>query len=107
MRDDRLTRFDQAREHFRRACACARQHAILARTAMHLYGDHGPVISGCVRDHFPERVKKRLCDLARSATEHTDAGYAARPPRARRSTMRALASDVARREGGGYYGPRV
>ena len=99
--------FDAAREHFCRACAFSRQHDIEAQAALTRYGSHGPVISGCVRDHFPERVKKRLCDLARSATEHTDAGYAARPPRARRSTMRALASDVARREGGGYYGPRV
>lgn len=101
------SRLDGAREHFSRACAYSRQHVLEAGEALKRYGDHGPDISGCVRDHFPETVKNRLRDLARQVATSSDAGYAARPARVWSRTIRALARDVAAREGSGYYGPRA
>ena len=101
------SRLDKAREHFSRACAYSAQHSVEAMEALDHYGDHGSDISGCVRDHFPDAVKDRLRFLARTVTEASDAGYNARPPRVRFTTMRKLARDVARRNGSGYYGPQA
>lgn len=102
--DERLMK---ARELFEGACACSRQHSTEAGEALERYGDHGPDISGCVRDHFPAGVKDRLRELAREVTRRSDAAWAARPKYVRTATIRRLASDVARRQGSGYYGPRA
>jgi len=37
---------------------------VLVRAAEATYGDHGPLVSGAVREHFPEPVKVRLRRLA-------------------------------------------
>lgn len=37
------------------------------------YGDHGPLVSGVVRGHFPADVKKVLRELAHFITEAGDA----------------------------------
>lgn len=36
------------------------------------FGDHGPLISGVVRDHFPDAIKDRLRFYARLIGEQTD-----------------------------------
>lgn len=91
---------------FAMACAASREHDRLTRHAMTTYGDYGPLISGCVREHFPDPVREALRTLARTVGTYSDAAYAARPPRVRLATMRRLAQDIATRDGAGYYGPQ-
>ena len=100
------SQFADAREHFRRACFASKLHITSAEQALALYGDHGPQISGCVRDHFPEDVKDHLRALAREVTAEGDAARAARPKHVRTETMRLLASLVAEKYGHGFYGPQ-
>jgi hypothetical protein len=96
----------KARFHFFNACACSIAHDKAAALALTQYGDHGPNIAGCVRDHFPADVKDHLRGLARDVTLHSDAAYAARPKRVRMSTMRALSRACAQDGGSGFYGPQ-
>lgn len=44
--------------------------------ALQQYGDHGPLISGIYRDHFPAEVKDELRTLARLQTFAEDASVA-------------------------------
>ena len=88
------------------ACRDSREHSRLAGEALRKYGDHGPNISGIVRDHFPQSVKEHLRVLAQRVTEACDRAQESRPKRVRSSTMRKLASAVARRDGAGFYGPQ-
>ena len=41
--------------------------------ALAKYGDHGPLVSGVVRDHFPKAVKDELRMLAHLITDAGDA----------------------------------
>lgn len=88
------------------ACLASRQHDASAALAFKQYGDHGPAISGCVRDHFPDPVKDQLRELARRVSLHSDIAYAARPRGVRFATVRALGKAIAQRDGAGFYGPR-
>jgi hypothetical protein len=45
----------------------------LVNYACDTYGDHGPLVSGVVHDHFPEYVKDRLRFLSRASNEISDA----------------------------------
>jgi len=81
-------------------------HDELAKAALLVFGDHGAQISGCVRAHFPEPVKDELRALAQEVTAACAKGATLRPRGVRSSTMRALARDVAARDGAGFYGPR-
>lgn len=99
---------------FRDVVACfecclfyARAHDQLAAIALREYGDHGPLISGCVRAHFPEQVKDVLRFTARQVTYWSERAYEARPPRVRHDTIRVIGRAIARRDGDGYYGPRA
>ena len=96
----------RAAELFADACRISRDHTRAAADALNTYGAHGPDVSACVRDHFPECTKNHLRALARNVSILTAAAYAARPPRVRVSTMRALARAVAARDGAGFYGPQ-
>lgn len=96
----------RAADLFADACRISRQHAEEAAAALRTYGAHGPDVSGCVREHFPQCTRDYLRSLARNVAILTDAAYAARPPRVRLSTMRALARAIAQRDGSGYYGPQ-
>jgi len=96
----------RAADLFANACRISRRHDEEAAEALRTYGAHGPDIAGCVRDHFPQSTRDHLRSLARDAARMAAAAYAARPPRVRMSTMRALAQAVARRDGSGYYGPQ-
>lgn len=96
----------RAADLFADACRISRQHAEEAAAALRTYGAHGADIAGCVRVHFPVVTKDYLRSLARNVSILTDAAHAARPPRVRLSTMRALARAVAQRDGSGYYGPQ-
>lgn len=93
-------------EHFRRACEASRIHSMIAAEAFKGYGDHGPLISGCVRVHFPEYLKDTLRDVARRVTTESEAAHAARPKRIAAATMRELAQAIATRDGAGFYGPQ-
>lgn len=91
---------------FADACRVSREHTELARAAMLKYGDHGPDISGCVREHFPENVKNELRLLAKTVSLYTDAAWKHKPKRVHHRTMFYLASAVASRDGAGFYGPQ-
>jgi hypothetical protein len=97
----------RARKLFEMACAASRRHSKLAAYALRKYGDHGPQVSGCVRDHFPGHWVFTLRELALSVTRFSDAAYAARPERVRFQTMRKLATAVATKYGSGFYGPQA
>jgi hypothetical protein len=103
-----LQRADLKRAHqlFVIACKHAREHSRVTADALKEYGDHGPQISGCIREHFPDAIKDRLRNLARTVTRVSDMAYAARPPRVRMETMRQLSRAVARKCGSGFYGPQ-
>lgn len=105
---DILNRLDleEAQRLFALSCRAARAHDREAKRALSNYGSHGPAISGCVRDHFPDGTKNMLRELARHVREKSDLAYAARPSRVRVSTMRKLARAVAARDGSGFYGPQ-
>lgn len=92
--------------HFERACRASRLHSSGAARAFANYGDHGPLISGCLREHFPDAVKDQLRTLARLVTTESDAAYAARPSRVRKATIRHIGRLIATRDGAGYYGPQ-
>lgn len=53
-----------------------RQADTLASKALEQYGDHGSLIAGCVRDHFPEPVKAMLRRLYYGSTETFDRSLA-------------------------------
>lgn len=96
-----------AERHFTRACRMSRRWCNYVRLNIRRYGDvRGNHTSGVYNENWPDRVKDRLRAIAHAITRFTDAGYAARPRYVHFSTMRSLASAVARRDGSGYYGPR-
>jgi hypothetical protein len=103
-----LTRPDLAlpREYLAAACALARAHRELTALALARYGDHGPQVSGCIRDHFPEVTKDELRRLGRAINASVSAAWAAKPSRIPQSTMRKLSCAVATRDGSGFYGPQ-
>lgn len=90
--------------HFTMACAASRAHAALATVCYAEYGEQGPLISGCERQHWPERYKDALRDLARTCSDHNNAARDARPPRMHNSTVTHIARLVATRDGVGRYG---
>lgn len=98
--------FAGPRWHFAAACKASRDWSAQLSDALAAFGDHGPNISGCGRDHFPADVKDRLRALARSVTTHCDEAHAARPRNVHFSTMRTLGQLVAMRDGTGFYGPQ-
>lgn len=93
-------------QHYERACRFSRLHSSQARRALANYGDHGALISGCVRDHFPETTKDHLRILARSVGIELDKAREARPKRVRFATIVHIGRLVATRDGAGYYGPQ-
>lgn len=97
---------ERAAEQYAKACACSRAHVQERARALREHGDHGPEISGSVRDHFPPAVRELLRRLAHDCTRHSDMARALRPARVRRATMHALARAVAARDGSGFYGPQ-
>lgn len=99
-------KFDKATERFALACAASRKHSKLAKAALAKYGEHGAPTSGCVREHFPQDVKDDLRALAAECTRWSQLAWQAKPPRVHASTMRKLASQVATRDGSGFYGPQ-
>lgn len=106
---NRLTdpKLETARRLFADACRTSRLHSAFAEAGFAAHGDHGALISGCVREHFPEELKNTLRQLARATTELSDLAYAARPRYVRFATMRELSRDIATRDGSGFYGPRA
>lgn len=97
---------ENAAKYFSAACRQSRAWDSEFSVALMKYGAHGPAISGIGRDHFPEHVKVRLRELARSVSLFSDLAYSSRPPRVRTSTMRALSRAIAAQDGSGFYGPQ-
>ena len=100
-------KFARVVEQFTLACQASRMHSKLTADALRDYDDHGPQISGCIREHFPEHVKDDLRMLASEVTKRSDAAHAARPARVRKDTIIKIGRMVARRDGSGFYGPRA
>lgn len=48
----------------------------MVRDAEQTYGSHGPLISGIVRDHFPQEVKDTLRETISRANRERDRGWA-------------------------------
>ena len=57
---DKARHMEVSREYLELAHAYQDIVAILTDRAFQLYGDHGPLISGCVREHFPDATKDVL-----------------------------------------------
>lgn len=89
---------------FAMACAASRAHSELSAAALARYGDHGALISGVVRDHFPAPEKDLLRALARQVGEWNDKALGYRPPRIRGATITHIGRLVATRDGVGGYG---
>ena len=106
MKRDLLTdpRFAESAAHFADGARASRNWDLEMGAALRKYGEHGPLISGCGRDHFPEHVKNILRTLARAVSTHNDLAMTKRPPRVRKDTMHALARLIVKRDGGGRYG---
>lgn len=100
------SRFATVAHHFTLACKASREHSALAQSAFDKYGDHGPQISGCVRDHFPDHIKDELRFAAREVSRQSELAHASRPKGVRTSTIRAIGQSVATRDGAGFYGPQ-
>ena len=98
--------FAGPRYWFALACNSSRAWDRELAKALATYGDHGPAISGCGRDHFPEHVKNQLRLLARQVSEFSDEARKAKPLGVRWSTIRTLGQLVAMRYGTGFYGPQ-
>ncbi len=98
-------KFATVTAHYERACKASRLHKAESARALANYGDHGPQISGCVRDHFPSAVKERLRNLAQIVGREMDAAKAARPKYVRMATIIDIGRSVATRDGVGFYGP--
>lgn len=109
MKSTTLTRADlaPAARHFARACRLSRAWSRYVTRNIRLHGDvQGNHTSGCYSPEWPETVKKRLRKVAYAITEVSNAGYSARPSGVHGTTLRSLASAIARRDGSGYYGPQ-
>lgn len=94
----------EAQAMYESACAASRKHSDVAQAALEEYGDHGPLISGCVRDHFPEKIKNELRELARSVNRFHELALDKRPRGVHKVTMYRLAREVTHHDGNGYYG---
>jgi len=77
-------KFETARNHFADACKFSRLHSDFAAAQLRVFGSHGPAISGCVREHFPEdrknTLRASLRGLSRLATVRASMGHNRRLP---------------------------
>jgi len=99
-------KFTNSQTFFVLACSASRMHKAKAAVALDAYGDHGALISGCVRDHFPAEVKDALRFWSQEVTRLSDLAYANAPKYSRLATIRRLGQAVATRDGSGFYGPQ-
>ena len=97
-------RLIEARSHFADGARASRDWDSEFGAALKKWGEHGPLISGCGRDHFPEGVKFVLRSLARAVSSHNDMAMTKRPRGVRRETLHKLARLVVKHDGGGRYG---
>jgi hypothetical protein len=68
-----------------------RQYHCAVSIAESKYGDFGPLISGVVRDHFPDETKNELRALCVAINDATDSSYVAWRQSGRKThTWRAL-----------------
>lgn len=62
----------EARYALGTALALENTYFLLVRTAEETYGNQGPLISGIVRDHFPDEVKHTFRELVRRVSREFD-----------------------------------
>lgn len=103
---DILQRAPMVAVEFAKACAASRAHMAGALAALAEHGGHGPLVSGCVRSHFPESVKDSLRSLASDVAVHSYLARAARPKGMHAATVQRIGRAIATRDGSGYYGPQ-
>ena len=87
-------KFRNSIKHFLKAAEFEKQSREIADAALTKYGDHGPLISGIIRDHFPDITKKTLRKLRDFKNYAVDMGFAAKPPRVHDKTMRELYQSI-------------
>ena len=87
-------KFRNSIKHFLKAAEFEKQSREIADAALTKYGDHGPLISGIIRDHFPDITKKTLRKLRDFKNYAVDMGFEAKPPRVHDKTMRELYQSV-------------
>lgn len=97
-------KLEKAQSLFELSCAASRKHSDVAQAAIEKYGDHGPLISGCVRDHFPEEIKEELRELAQEVHRLRNLALDNRPKGVHKETMYRLAREVSHHDGKGFYG---
>lgn len=93
----------EAREQFELAFRYSREHSKQVDDACKKYGDHGPQISGVIRDHFPDDVKEQLrllCWLMNTANE---GAYKMKPKGMHRTTFYRFRDAIRERVGTGFY----
>jgi hypothetical protein len=87
------------------AYAYSRAHSKLAVWAERRYGAFGPLISGIVREHFPEPVKGTLRVLARNVGTRLECSLSLwRIAGKRRSTWIRAKEQTIAQHGRGFYG---
>lgn len=64
---------DAARRYAKKADAAHNRYIDEAYKAIRKYGGHGNLVSGVVREHFPDTVKFRLRELRDQINTYTDA----------------------------------
>lgn len=97
-------KFADSQHYFEVAAAVSRAHRDKLNAALNEYGNHGPLVSGVGRDHFPEDVKEELRSLAREVHDMNEKGRAAKPRGVHMATIHKLGHEVSHKFGKGFYG---
>ncbi len=97
-------KFADSQHYFEVAAGVSRAHRDKLNTALQEYGNHGPLVSGVGRDHFPEDVKEELRSLAREVSNMNAKGRVAKPKGVHMATIHKLGHEVCHKFGTGFYG---
>lgn len=93
--------------HLEACCMHSRVWSEMVSRYVKLHGDvDGIWTSGVYNPAWPDEVKMVLREHAHFVTGHSAQAYRLKPKGARTSTVRSIASFIARRDGSGFYGPQ-
>lgn len=82
--------FAEMVECFRASLTLKAVYSRTVKMCLFSYGDHGPDISGIVKEHFPKWAKDLLRGLLRKSYEFQGAGERSRPAGTRSATVTAI-----------------